>query len=103
VTAGLVALAACGGTDNGSDAATGTDDAGHCGTEEVEADVRGEQVATPEVTGPVTGGERGVPFNPLPARLVDEPGLRRERGAEVLGVLRLPQAGACLGQRGQRG
>jgi hypothetical protein len=64
VTAGLVALAACGGTDNGSDAATGTDDAGHGGTEEVEADVRGEQVATPEVTGPVTGGEPG--FRSIP-------------------------------------
>jgi hypothetical protein len=36
-----------------------------------EAPPRGEDVASPTVTGPVTGGKYGVPFNPLPPDLAD--------------------------------
>jgi len=33
---------------------------------------RGKGVARPTVTGPITGGKYGVPFNPLPKRLADK-------------------------------
>ena len=34
--------------------------------------VRGSDVAAPEVTGPITGGTYDLPFNPMPARLAEE-------------------------------
>ncbi len=33
---------------------------------------RGDRVAAPTVTGPITGGQHGVPFNPVPVRLAEE-------------------------------
>jgi hypothetical protein len=39
---------------------------------------RGDAVDLPEVTGPVTGGRYGMPFNPMPQRLVDEYGYRED-------------------------
>lgn len=67
---GLLALMACGND---------SDDADDADIEEVDAEVtRGEQVASPQVTGPITGGERGLPFNPMPARLAEEYGYVEE-------------------------
>lgn len=45
---------------------------------DVPDDVPGEGVRSPEVTGPITGGERGLPFNPMPSRLADEHGYVEE-------------------------
>ena len=39
---------------------------------------RNEAVAVPEVTGPITGGTRGVPYNPVPPELADEHGYVEE-------------------------
>lgn len=39
---------------------------------------RGEGVGVPLVFGPITDGERGVPFNPMPARLADQYGYVEE-------------------------
>lgn len=80
--AGVLAFAACGGGGGGgdtSDGGVGTDEAGGADTEEVEPEVRrGKRVAAPLVTGPVTAGERGLPFNPLPAVLAEEFGYVEE-------------------------
>jgi hypothetical protein len=46
--------------------------------EEQQAPSRGEDVASPEVSGPVTGGRYGVPFNPMPERLAEEHGYVEE-------------------------
>jgi hypothetical protein len=78
---GVLALAACGG-DGGDDTSggdIGTEGEDDAATEPVEVEVsRGEKVAAPLVTGPVAGGRRGLPFNPLPAGLAEEYGYIEE-------------------------
>jgi hypothetical protein len=46
--------------------------------EQPEAPSRGEDVASPEVSGPVTEGKYGVPFNPIPKDLAEEHGYVEE-------------------------
>ena len=78
---GVLALAACGGDggDDTSDGDIGTEGEDDAATEPVEVEVsRGEKVAAPLVTGPVAGGRRGLPFNPLPAGLAEEYGYIEE-------------------------
>lgn len=66
----LLALVAssCSSDDEGSSSASST--AGSA----VSATDRGADVASPTITGPVEGGQYGVPFNVMPARLADEYG-----------------------------
>lgn len=63
----VVALTAAAGCGSGDD----DDDGGGPGppTTAEPAPERGADVASPTVTGPVTGGRYGVPFNPMPPRL----------------------------------
>ena len=58
---------------------SGDDDAGgDNGEEPPPAQERGEDVALPTVTGPVTGGRYDVPFNPVPPELAEEHGYVEE-------------------------
>jgi hypothetical protein len=74
VVVGTFILAGCG--ENSDDAVLDPVDPGR--SEDADTKVghrertRGEGVGVPLVHGPITYGERGLPFNPMPARLADE-------------------------------
>jgi hypothetical protein len=71
----LAALTAC--SSDGSSADEG--DAGDPGEgDEPDTHVRGADVARPTVTGPVTGGTHGGPFNAMPAELAERHGYVEE-------------------------
>lgn len=70
--AGLIVLAV-GCSDDGA-----SDDDQDGGEAPDESGDPAPEVASPNVDGPVTGGEFGVPFNPLPSRLEDEYGYVEE-------------------------
>lgn len=71
----LAALTAC--SSDGSSADEG--DAGDPGEgDEPDAHVPGADVARPTVTGPVTGGTHGGPFNAMPAELAERHGYVEE-------------------------
>ncbi|MBV6508683.1 MAG: hypothetical protein JJLCMIEE_01748 [Acidimicrobiales bacterium] len=68
--------AACSSTDGGADDQDSGDTNSNPSVEETggetAGEVRGEAVAVPTITGPVTGGEYDMPFNPMPTRLAEE-------------------------------
>lgn len=70
LAAALVAGAACSGDDDAGD--------GGGGEEEAEGPVPGADVARPTVTGPVTGGTHGQPFNAMPSGLAERYGYVEE-------------------------
>jgi hypothetical protein len=69
VVLALLVAGACSG-DDGDDAAPTRSST----TTTVAVPERGGGVASPTLTGPVTGGIYGVPYNPMPTRLADEHG-----------------------------
>lgn len=73
VLALTLAAAACSSGDGGGEDGDADTPAG-----EGAADVPGEDVARPTVTGPVTGGARGGPFNAMPDGLADRYGYVEE-------------------------
>jgi hypothetical protein len=63
---GLIVVAAACSDDSSSDEGSDGDEAS------APTDPPIVDVASPTVSGPISGGDYGLPFNPLPARLVDE-------------------------------
>lgn len=78
LTAGLL-LAACSSDDSSSDGDTASEQEPVTSTTAVRpVDQRGEGVAAPEVTGPVTGGTEGAPFLAADPSVLEEYGFVEE-------------------------
>lgn len=72
---GMLAVAAC-SDDTADDGAAAEDETGDAAGDARGA--RGDDVATPTVEGPVTGGAYDLPFNPMPERLRDDYAYRED-------------------------
>jgi Alpha/beta hydrolase domain len=71
----LATAASCTSDDRSAGGAEGDDEVA---ADETTVPVRGEDVARPTVTGPVTGGEHDQPFNAMPKGLADRYGYVEE-------------------------